>query len=45
MRAAQLEYVRYRTEEDPARPMLSRVFGAETSERLLREVLFDLPLR
>jgi hypothetical protein len=42
--AAQLEYSRYRTEEDPARPMLSRIFGEHQTERLLREVLFDLPL-
>jgi hypothetical protein len=42
--AAQLEYSRYRTEEDPARPMLSRIFGKHETERLLREVLFDLPL-
>ena len=43
--AAQLEYATYRTERDPARPMLSRLFGEEAAGRLLRESLFDLPLR
>lgn len=44
-REAQLAYSRYRADEDPARPMLSRLFGEEYTERLIREVLFDLPLR
>ncbi|EOD16468.1 hypothetical protein EMIHUDRAFT_245098 [Emiliania huxleyi CCMP1516] len=39
------EYATYRTERDPARPMLSRLFGEEAAGRLLRESLFDLPLR
>ena len=42
---AQLAYSRYRADEDPARPMLSRLFGEDFAERLIREVLFDLPLR
>ena len=41
---AQLSYARYRAEEDPARPMLTRLFGEDFAERLIREVLFDLPL-
>ena len=45
VREAQLSYARYRAESDPARPMLTRLFGGEFAERLIREVLFDLPLR
>lgn len=44
-RQAQLAYSRYRADEDPARPMLTRLFGAVYAERLIRELLFDLPLR
>ena len=44
-RDAQLAYSRYRADEDPARPMLTRLFGEEYAERLIRELLFDLPLR
>mmetsp|Transcript_49984 Transcript_49984/g.82885 ORF Transcript_49984/g.82885 Transcript_49984/m.82885 type:complete len:310 (+) Transcript_49984:81-1010(+) len=44
VRQAQLEYALYRTEKDPARGMLTRLFGAAFTERLLREVLFDLPM-
>ena len=44
-REAQLAYSQYRADEDPARPMLSRLFGEEYAERVIREVLFDLPLR
>ena len=43
MRAEQLAYATYRAEKDPARGMLSRLFGAEFTERLIDEVLFDLP--
>jgi phycoerythrobilin:ferredoxin oxidoreductase len=45
VREAQLAYQVYRAESDPARPMLTRLFGTEYAERLIREVLFDLPLR
>ena len=31
-------------EKDPARGMLSNLFGAEWTERLIHEVLFDLPV-
>mmetsp|Transcript_4153 Transcript_4153/g.10782 ORF Transcript_4153/g.10782 Transcript_4153/m.10782 type:complete len:276 (+) Transcript_4153:74-901(+) len=44
VKESQLAYTRYRAEEDPARPMLSRLFGETFAERLIREVLFDLPL-
>jgi phycoerythrobilin:ferredoxin oxidoreductase len=43
VREAQLAYSTYRAESDPARPMLTRLFGADYAERLIREVLFDLP--
>ena len=42
---AQIAYARYRADSDPARPMLARLFGSQYAERLIREVLFDLPLR
>ena len=45
VRDAQLSYASYRAESDPARPMLTRLFGAPYAERLIHEVLFDLPLR
>ena len=41
--ARQLSYATYRAEQDPARPMLTRLFGETYAERLIREVLFDLP--
>lgn len=43
VRERQLSYATYRAEEDPARPMLTRLFGEAYAERLIREVLFDLP--
>ena len=43
VREAQLRYADYRTERDPARGMLTRLFGSDFTERLIREVLFDLP--
>ena len=42
VRAAQVSYTRYRAESDPARPMLTRLYGEEFAERLIHEVLFDL---
>jgi phycoerythrobilin:ferredoxin oxidoreductase len=45
VRAAQRSYSRYRAESDPARPMLTRLFGEEFAERLIGEVLFpSLPV-
>ena len=43
VREAQLAYACYRTERDPARGMLTRLFGKELTERLICEVLFNLP--
>ena len=43
VRERQLSYSRYRADKDPARPMLTRLFGEPYAERLIREVLFDLP--
>jgi len=45
VREAQLDYARYRIASDPARPMLGRLFGEPYAERLIRELLFDLPVR
>ena len=42
---SQLSYSTYRAENDPARPMLTRLYGEGFAERLISEVLFDLPLR
>lgn len=44
VKTAQLEYQQYRAEKDPARGMLTNLFGGEFTERLIHEVLFDLPL-
>ena len=33
-------YLRYRRDNDPARPMLSSLFGKEFTESLIKEVLF-----
>lgn len=44
VRAAQIKYSEYRVEKDPARGMLTRLFGEECTERLIQEVFFDLPL-
>ena len=38
---AQRAYSAYRAEKDPARGMLSRMHGAEWTERLIHECLFD----
>lgn len=38
----QNEYLKYRTENDPARPVLKALFGEEWSERVIRDVLFPL---
>ena len=36
----QNNYLKYREDNDPARPMLSSLFGEEFTESLIREVLF-----
>jgi len=36
----QNNYLKYRRDNDPARPMLSRLFGKEYTESLIKEVLF-----
>ena len=36
----QNNYLKYRRDNDPARPMLSSLFGKEFSESLIKEVLF-----
>ena len=42
VREAQLSYSRYRAACDPARPMLTRLFGEEFAETLIADALFDL---
>ena len=37
----QNNYLKYRREKDPARPMLSSLFGKEFTESLIKEVLFN----
>ncbi len=39
---AQLRYVRYRAEKDPARGMLTRFYGSEWTEAYIHGFLFDL---
>lgn len=39
---AQLRYIRYRAEKDPARGMLSRFYGPEWTEEYIHGFLFDL---
>ena len=39
---AQLRYIRYRAEKDPARGMLTRYYGAEWTEEYIHGFLFDL---
>ena len=36
----QNSYLKYRRDNDPARPMLSSLFGKEFTESLIEEVLF-----
>jgi phycoerythrobilin:ferredoxin oxidoreductase len=40
--AAQLRYVRYRAEKDPARGMFTRFYGPEWTEEYIHGFLFDL---
>ena len=36
----QTEYLNYRRENDPARPMLKSLYGAKWTEKLIGEILF-----
>ena len=40
LRNGQNNYLNYRRDNDPARPMLSSLFGKEFTESLIKEVLF-----
>ncbi len=40
LRIGQNNYLKYRRDKDPARPMLSSLFGKEFTESLIQEVLF-----
>lgn len=40
--AAQMRYLRYRAEKDPARGMFSRFYGSEWTEEYIHGFLFDL---
>lgn len=40
---AQLRYVKYRAEKDPARGMFARLYGHEWTEEYIHGFLFDLP--
>jgi phycoerythrobilin:ferredoxin oxidoreductase len=40
--AAQLRYLRYRAEKDPARGMFTRFYGSEWTEEYIHGFLFDL---
>lgn len=42
IQAAQLRYLRYRAEKDPARGMLTRFYGPEWTEEYIHGFLFDL---
>lgn len=40
--AAQLRYLRYRAEKDPARGMFTRFYGPDWTEEYIHGFLFDL---
>ena len=40
LEAAQRDYCEYRAENDPARGMLTRLYGGDRAERLIRNFLF-----
>ena len=40
LEAAQRDYCEYRAENDPARGMLTRLYGGDRAERLIRDFLF-----
>jgi Ferredoxin-dependent bilin reductase. len=37
-----VDYLNYRRDNDPARPMLTRLYGEDYAERVIREVLFQM---
>jgi len=39
----QRDYIQYRLDNDPARPMLKRLYGEEWTEKVLHDVLFPQP--
>ena len=41
LKNGQNNYLNYRRDNDPARPMLSSLFGKEFTESLIKEVLFS----
>ena len=42
LRKGQLNYMRYRSDKDPARGMLGRIFGKEWTESYIHSVLFNM---
>ena len=42
IKEAQLRYLRYRAEKDPARGMFNRFYGSEWTEEYIHGFLFDL---
>ena len=42
IKQAQLRYIRYRAEKDPARGMFTRFYGPEWTEEYIHGFLFDL---
>lgn len=42
IKEAQLRYLRYRAEKDPARGMFTRFYGPEWTEEYIHGFLFDL---
>ncbi|MDE5090798.1 MAG: phycoerythrobilin:ferredoxin oxidoreductase, partial [Trichodesmium sp. St18_bin3_1_1] len=42
IKEAQLRYLRYRAEKDPARGMFARFYGHEWTEEYIHGFLFDL---
>ena len=40
LKNGQINYLNFRRDNDPARPMLSSLFGKEFTESLINEVLF-----
>jgi phycoerythrobilin:ferredoxin oxidoreductase len=37
-----VDYLNYRKANDPARPMLTRLYGEEYTEKAISEVLFEM---
>ncbi len=42
LRKGQMNYLTYRSSKDPARPMLTRLYGRDWSESYIHKTLFDL---